>query len=62
MLLLMYSVLLDGSFDKTKQIITLIIMLAILNISTHIVWILGGSYISKFLKFVFFIGSEYILY
>ena len=50
MLLLMFSVLLNGSFERTKQIIALIVMLAILNIVTHIIWILGGSFISKFLK------------
>ena len=50
MLLLMFSVLLNGSFERTKQIVALIVMLAILNITTHIIWILGGSFISKFLK------------
>lgn len=50
MLLLMFSVLLNGSFKRTKQIVALIVMLAILNITTHIIWILGGSFISKFLK------------
>ncbi len=50
MLILMYSVLLDGSFDRNLQIISLVIMLAILNISTHIVWISAGTLIAKYLK------------
>jgi len=47
MLFLMFSILLDGSFDHTAQIIALVIMLAILNISTHFIWVAAGSHISR---------------
>ncbi len=50
MLLLMFLVLLNGAFDRTKQIIALVIMLAILNVTTHLIWITAGSLISRFLK------------
>ncbi|MBA5248978.1 MAG: LysE family translocator [Gammaproteobacteria bacterium] len=50
MLFLMFSVLLDGSFDRNTQIIYLVIMLAILNISTHFTWVAAGSSISKLIQ------------
>jgi threonine/homoserine/homoserine lactone efflux protein len=37
MLFLMFSTLLDGSFNYNAQIVALVIMLAILNISTHFI-------------------------
>ncbi|SHN90511.1 hypothetical protein BHECKSOX_700 [Bathymodiolus heckerae thiotrophic gill symbiont] len=46
-LFLMFSVLLDSSFDKNMQITYLVIMLAVLNISTHFIWVAAGSVISK---------------
>ncbi len=46
-LFLMFSVLLDGSFDQNTQVIYLVLMLAVLNISTHFIWIIAGSQISK---------------
>ncbi|SFV87618.1 Transporter, LysE family [hydrothermal vent metagenome] len=50
MLFLMFSVLLDGSFDKNVQIIYLVIMLAMLNISTHFIWVAAGSGIAKLIQ------------
>lgn len=47
MLFLMFSALLDGSFNYNAQIVALVIMLAILNISTHFIWVTAGRYISK---------------
>lgn len=47
MLFLMFSTLLDGSFNYNTQIITLVIMLAILNISTHFIWVAAGNHISR---------------
>jgi len=48
MLFLMFSVLLDGSFDESTQVVYLVIMLAVLSISTHFIWVAAGSQISKF--------------
>ncbi|MDC9727649.1 MAG: LysE family translocator [Candidatus Thioglobus sp.] len=47
MLFLMFSILLDGSFDRNTQVVVLVIMLAILNVATHFIWVAAGSYISK---------------
>lgn len=47
MLFLMFSILLDGSFNHNTQIIALVVMLAILNISTHFIWVIAGSHISR---------------
>ena len=46
-LFLMYSALLDGSFDYNAQIIALVVMLMILNVSAHFVWLVAGSRIAK---------------
>ena len=50
MQLLMFSVLLDGSFKQIEQIFYLIFMLAILNISTHFTWILIGNSLSQWMS------------
>lgn len=47
MLFLMFSTLLDGSFNYNAQIVALVIMLAILNISTHFIWVTAGNHISR---------------
>ncbi len=47
MLFLMFSTLLDGSFNYNTQIVALVIMLAILNISTHFIWVIAGNHISR---------------
>ncbi len=47
MLFLMFSTLLDGSFNYNAQITALVIMLAILNISTHFIWVVAGNHISR---------------
>ena len=47
MLFLMFSLFLDGSFDQTTQVAYLVVMLAILNISTHMIWVAGGAAISS---------------
>ena len=47
MLFLMFSALLDCSFNYNAQIYTLVIMLAILNISTHFIWVTAGNHISR---------------
>lgn len=47
MLFLMFSLFLDGSFDNTTQVIYLVIMLAVLNISTHVIWVAAGSALTK---------------
>jgi len=47
MLFLMFSLFLDGSFDQTTQVVYLVVMLAILNISTHITWVAAGAAISS---------------
>jgi threonine/homoserine/homoserine lactone efflux protein len=39
--------LLDGSFNYNAQIVALVIMLAILNISTHFIWVTAGNHISR---------------
>ena len=49
MLFLMFSLFLDGSFDKTTQVIYLVIILAILNITTHVIWVAGGAAITKYI-------------
>jgi hypothetical protein len=41
----MFSTLLDGSFNYNAQIVALVIMLAILNISTHFIWVTAGNHI-----------------
>ncbi len=43
MLFLMFATLLDSSFNRDFQILSLIIMLAILNISTHFFWVIIGN-------------------
>ena len=50
MLFLMFSTLLDGSFDRNSQVLYLVFMLAVLNISTHFTWVAAGSYISKWVN------------
>jgi threonine/homoserine/homoserine lactone efflux protein len=50
MLFLMFSLFLDGTFNETTQILYLVIMLAILNISTHIIWVAAGSAITKYIS------------
>jgi len=47
MLFLMFSLFLDGTFNETAQVLYLVVMLAVLNISTHIVWVSAGSAITK---------------
>lgn len=47
MLFVMFSLFLDGSFDHTKQVIYLVIMVAIMNISTHLIWIASGALITR---------------
>jgi len=49
MLFVMFSLFLDGSFDHTTQVIYLVIMVAIVNISTHFVWIIAGSLITQYI-------------
>jgi threonine/homoserine/homoserine lactone efflux protein len=46
MLFLMFSTLLDGSFNYNAQVFALVIMLSILNISTHFIWVIAGKHIS----------------
>ncbi len=50
MLFLMFSVLLDGSFDQNTQVLYLVFMLAILNISTHFIWVIAGSQLSSWIN------------
>ncbi len=50
MLFLMFSLFLDGSFNHTTQVIYLVIMLAVLNISTHIIWVAAGSAITQYIS------------
>lgn len=50
MILLMFSTLTDSSFNHNEQIIALVIMLAILNISTHFIWVITGNHISKWIE------------
>ena len=50
MLFLMFSVLLDGSFNQIQQVIYLVIMLAVLNISTHFIWVAAGSSIAQWVS------------
>ncbi len=47
--LLMFSMLLDGSFNQTEQVFYLIFMLTILNISTHFTWTFIGNSLSKWM-------------
>ena len=49
MLFVMFSLFLDGSFDHTTQVIYLVVMVAIVNISTHLVWIVAGSLITQYI-------------
>jgi threonine/homoserine/homoserine lactone efflux protein len=49
MLFVMFSLFLDGSFDHTTQVIYLVIMVAIVNIFTHLVWIFAGSLITQYI-------------
>jgi len=49
MLFLMFSLFIDGTFNETTQILYLVVMLAILNISTHIIWVAAGSAITKYI-------------
>ena len=50
MLFLMFSTLLDGSFDRNSQVLYLVFMLAVLNITTHFTWVAAGNYISKWVN------------
>jgi len=50
MLFLMFSTLLDGSFDRNSQVLYLVFMLAVLNIATHFTWVAAGNYISKWVN------------
>ena len=43
MLITMFAVFLDGSFNETTQVWTLVIMLCILNVSVHVLWIFLGN-------------------
>jgi len=47
MLFLMFSLFLDGTFNETEQVLYLVVMLAVLNVSTHIIWVSAGSAITK---------------
>jgi threonine/homoserine/homoserine lactone efflux protein len=49
MLFVMFSLFLDGSFDHIAQVVYLVIMVAILNISTHLVWTIAGSLITQYI-------------
>jgi threonine/homoserine/homoserine lactone efflux protein len=49
MLFVMFSLFLDGSFDHTNQVVYLVMMVAIMNISTHLVWIVAGSLITRYI-------------
>jgi threonine/homoserine/homoserine lactone efflux protein len=49
MLFVMFSLFLDGSFDHTTQVIYLVVMVAIVNIVTHLVWIVAGSLITQYI-------------
>lgn len=49
MLFVMFSLFLDGSFDHTTQVIYLVVMVAIVNISTHVIWIIAGSMITQYI-------------
>lgn len=49
MLFVIFSLFLDGSFDHTTQVIYLVIMVAIVNIFTHLVWIVAGSLITQYI-------------
>lgn len=50
MLFLMFSTLLDGSFSYNAQVVVLVIMLAILNISTHFIWVIAGNHIARWIE------------
>ncbi|MGS2717316.1 LysE family translocator [Eionea flava] len=50
MLFLMFSLFLDGSFDHTKQVVYLVVMVAIMNISTHVIWLLAGTMITRYIS------------
>jgi threonine/homoserine/homoserine lactone efflux protein len=47
-LFVMFSLFLDGSFGHTAQVIYLVVMIAVLNISTHLVWIVAGAFITQY--------------
>jgi threonine/homoserine/homoserine lactone efflux protein len=49
MLFLMFSLFLNKSMDSTIQVISLIGMLVVLNISTNTIWVAGGSVITRFM-------------
>ena len=49
MLFVMFSLFLDGSFDHTTQVIYLVVMVAIMNISTHLIWTFAGSLITRYI-------------
>jgi len=50
MLFLMFSLFLKESMDSTTQVVSLIVMLVLLNISTNAIWVAGGSIIPKFIS------------
>jgi threonine/homoserine/homoserine lactone efflux protein len=49
MLFVMFSLFLDGSFDHTTQVIYLVVMVAIMNILTHLIWTFAGSLITQYI-------------
>ena len=50
MMILMFSVFLDGSFPIVEQAIYLDVMLAVMNIATHLTWIASGAAITHYMN------------